>query len=83
MTLQQLVSIKQWHLSHPQEHPVEHQMWDGMLTSWVFGWTGLPAAWFLNSLAVMSLCLSLLLLPGLLCGCAAGCTEGAGCAATG
>ena len=65
MTLQQLVSIKQWHLSHPLGHPVEHQVWDGMLASWVFGWTGLPAAWLLNSLVVMGLCLSLLLLPGL------------------
>lgn len=64
MTLQQLASIKQWHTSHPLGHPVEHQLWDGMLASWVFGWTGLPAAWYLSSLAVMGLCLSLLL-PGL------------------
>ena len=65
MTLQQLASIKQWHLSHPLGHPVEHHVWDAMLASWVIGWTGLPAAWLLSSLALMGLCLSLLLLPGL------------------
>ena len=65
MTLQQLASIKQWHLSHPLGHPVEQQVWDAMLASWVFGWSGLPAAWFLGSLAVAALCLSLLMLPGL------------------
>ena len=65
MTLQQLTSIKQWLVSHPLEHAVENQVWDGLLTFWVFGWTGLPAAWFLHSLAVTGLCLSLLLLPGL------------------
>ena len=65
MTLQQLASIKQWHLSHPLGHQVEQQVWDGLLASWVFGWTGLPAAWLMDSLLVMGLCLVLLMLPGL------------------
>ena len=64
MTLQQLATIKQWHLSHPLGHPVEQQVWDAMLASWVFGWTGLPAAWLLNSMVAAVLCLLMLHLPG-------------------
>jgi hypothetical protein len=64
MTLQQLSSIKQWHLAHPL-HPMEQQVWDGFLAVWVAGWTGLPAAWLMNSASVLMLCGLLVVLPGL------------------
>ena len=64
MTLQQLSSIKQWHLAHPLGHEVEQQVWDGLLSVWVAGWTGLPAAWFMESLLVLALCMGLVALPG-------------------
>ena len=64
MTLEQLSSIKQWHLSHPLGHNVEQQVWDGLLSVWVAGWTGLPAAWFLDSWPVLALCVLLVALPG-------------------
>ena len=44
MTLQQLATIKRWHLTHPQGRPVESQLWDDMLTCWVLGWMGVPVA---------------------------------------
>jgi hypothetical protein len=65
MTLQQLAAIKQWHMTHPLGHQVEQQVWDGVLASWVAGWTGLPAAWFLASPEVLLGCGALVLLPGL------------------
>lgn len=65
MTLQQLASIKHWYLTHPLGHHVEHQVWDGVLSAWVMGWAGLPAAWFTQSAALLMLCGVLLPLPGL------------------
>lgn len=65
MTLHQLASIKQWHLSHPLGHQVEQQVWDALLAVWVTGWAGMPAAWFLNSVVVMLGCASLVMLPNL------------------
>jgi hypothetical protein len=65
MTLQQLATIKQWHLSLPPGHPVQQQVWDAMLASWVSCGSGLPAAGGLHSLTVATLCLLLLQLPGL------------------
>ena len=64
MNLHQLAAVKQWHLSHPLGHEVAHQVWDGLLAVWVAGWTGLPAAWFMQSMAVLALCGALVLLPG-------------------
>ena len=44
MTLQQLHSIKLWHLAHKPENPLEYHTWDGVLTAWMVGWMGEPAA---------------------------------------
>ncbi len=68
MTLQQLTSIRQWHLSHPLGHQVEQQVWDGVVAAWVSGWMGLPAGWLMNSLAVMLGCALLIPLPRLYVG---------------
>ena len=47
MTLAELQRIKQWHLAHRRDHPVEYQIWDAMLTVWLMGWVGwLPAFTF-------------------------------------
>ena len=40
MTLAELQRIKQWHISHRHNHPLEYQLWDVMLTLWVMGWVG-------------------------------------------
>lgn len=44
MTLQQLSTVKHWHITHKRDHSVEYQVWDAMLTCWVLGWVGVPAA---------------------------------------
>ncbi|HVE54494.1 MAG TPA: hypothetical protein VNB23_14035 [Ramlibacter sp.] len=47
MTLEELQRIKQWHVRHQREHPVEYHLWDVMLTLWLMGWVGwLPAFTF-------------------------------------
>ena len=44
MDLDALQRIKQWHVAHQQDHPVEYHAWDAMLTFWLVGWVGwIPA----------------------------------------
>jgi len=44
MTLDELQRIKQWHVQHQRDHPVECHLWDAVLTLWLVGWVGwLPA----------------------------------------
>jgi hypothetical protein len=44
MSLAELQRIKQWHLRHRSDHPVENHLWDMMLTLWLAGWVGwIPA----------------------------------------
>ena len=42
MTLDELQRIKQWHVAHRIDHPLEYHLWDLVLTLWVLGWVG----WF-------------------------------------
>ena len=44
MTLQQLHAVKLWHVVHKPESPIEYHAWDVVLTAWVCGWMGEPAA---------------------------------------
>lgn len=44
MTLDQMASLKRWHVSHRHTGWLELQVWDLMLTLWVLGWAGLPLA---------------------------------------
>ncbi|MGY4830048.1 hypothetical protein ACVNIS_15875 [Sphaerotilaceae bacterium SBD11-9] len=44
MTLDQLHAVKLWHVAHKRERPLEYHAWDGVLTIWVMGWMGEPAA---------------------------------------
>ena len=40
MTLDQLQRIKQWHVAHRHERPLEYHLWDAVLTLWLMGWVG-------------------------------------------
>ena len=42
MTLEELQRIKQWHVDHKADHPLEYHLWDAVLTFWLMGWVG----WF-------------------------------------
>lgn len=65
MTLNQLSMIKRWHQTHHRDHGLEYQVWDGMLTCWILGWMGLPAAVLLAPEAGLPACLLLYLAPTL------------------
>ena len=43
MTLEELQRIKQWHVDHKADHPLEYHLWDAVLTFWLrVGWVGFP-----------------------------------------
>lgn len=59
MTLTQLQRIKQWHVEHRRDHPVEYHLWDAVLTLWLLGWVGwLPAFAMGDEIWVAPLCLA-------------------------
>jgi hypothetical protein len=44
MSLDELQRIKQWQVSHRDDHPLEYHAWDAVLTLWLVGWVGwIPA----------------------------------------
>jgi hypothetical protein len=63
MTLQQFHSLKQWH-THHENHPMERNVWDAVLTLWMCGWIGGAAALVLFEPWAWAVCLALLFLPG-------------------
>jgi hypothetical protein len=65
VTLQQFHELKVWHLRQGRRHPVERMLWDVVLTVWLLGWIGAPAAFLLGLGWAELACLSVLFLPGL------------------
>jgi len=63
MTLHQLSVLKQWHVSHKRERPVEFHTWDAMLTLWIMGWMGVPAAVILWQIGGVLACTALFFAP--------------------
>lgn len=63
ITLSELQRIKQWHVAHRDEHPLEYQLWDGVLTLWVLGWMGWVPALAMDALWALPLCMAGTLLP--------------------
>ncbi|NRF70841.1 hypothetical protein HLB44_27935 [Aquincola sp. S2] len=64
MTLQQLSTVKRWHQTH-HKRGLEYQLWDAMLTCWILGWMGLPAALLLAPEIGVLLCPVLYFAPSL------------------
>lgn len=56
LTLNQLQHIKQWHVAHEADHPLEYQLWDVMLTLWMMGWVGWLPVFALEALWAYPLC---------------------------
>ena len=65
MTLEQMSSIKRWHLGHRHRHPVEGWLWDLVLTLWVMSLLGIPVGLLIDSLLLSSASLALAVLPSL------------------
>ena len=64
MRLQEFHALKTWHRQHGR-HPVEKNVWDGVLTVWLLGWIGAPSAFLLHAGWAEAACLGVLFLPGL------------------
>jgi hypothetical protein len=56
MTLNELQRIKQWHVAHRADHPVEYHLWDAILTLWVMGWVGFLPAYAFGDFWILLLC---------------------------
>lgn len=48
MTLDQFQDLRQWHLRHRGDHPLEGHIWTLVVTLWMVGWVGAPTAWLLQ-----------------------------------
>jgi hypothetical protein len=68
MPLTELQRIKQWHLGHRHDHPLECQLWDAMLTLWVVGWVGLLPTYAFQQLWAVPVCVLSIAAPGLYAG---------------
>jgi hypothetical protein len=64
MTLDEFHCLKVWHQLHVQRHPVEKLVWDTVLTFWLMGCVGGPAAFLIHRGWAIGLCFALLFLPG-------------------
>ena len=63
MTLAQYHELKVWHLRHWRRQPVEKHCWDAVLTLWMMGWVGTPAAFLVDATWVELLGVTALFLP--------------------
>jgi len=65
MKLTELQRIKQWHINHRHDHPLEYHLWDAMLTLWLIGWVGWLPAFAFDQLWSAPLCLALSAAPSI------------------
>lgn len=63
MTVQQLAAVKRWHQTHRRGAPLERQFWDAVLTCWILGLAGLPAAVVLAPIFGVAACALLFCAP--------------------
>lgn len=56
LTLTHLQRIRQWHVAHRADHPLEYQLWDAILMFWVLGWMGWLPAIALDDMWALPLC---------------------------
>jgi hypothetical protein len=63
MNLEQFHELKLWHQRHLREQPFEKHVWDTVLTLWLAGWVGAPAAFLIHAGWALMLCGAMLFLP--------------------
>ena len=68
MTLTELQRIKQWHVAHRPDHPLEYHLWDAILTLWVMGWVGWLPVYAFQQWWAIPLCVLAIAAPGLYAG---------------
>ncbi|MGZ5216971.1 MAG: hypothetical protein ACXWIG_10665 [Caldimonas sp.] len=64
MSLDQFHELKLWHQRHRREQPFEKHVWDMVLTFWLAGWVGAPAAFLIHAGWALAICTVLVFLPG-------------------
>lgn len=64
MTLDEFHDLKVWHDLHAGDRPLEGRVWSVVLTLWMIGWVGPPAAWLIGTEVLAACTLGLVLLPG-------------------
>jgi hypothetical protein len=57
LTLAEIQRIRQWHVAHKDEHPLECHLWDGVLCCWLMGWIGWLPVLALDLFWICPLCL--------------------------
>jgi hypothetical protein len=65
LTLAEMQRIRQWHVAHRDDHPLEYQVWDLLLTLWVMGWLGWLPGYALDAEWAWPLCLLAMMAPRL------------------
>lgn len=65
MKVTELQRIKQWHVSHRNDHPLESHLWDAMLTLWLMGWVGWLPAFAFDQMWAAPLCVAAMAAPSL------------------
>ena len=63
MKLEQFHDLKLWHQRHRREQPLEKHVWDMVLTFWLAGCVGAPAAFLIHAGWALILCGALVFLP--------------------
>ena len=64
MTLLQFHALKVWHSRHGRRQPFEKNAWDAVLTLWLMGCVGAPAALLLHVGWALFGCAGAMFLPG-------------------
>ena len=65
LTLAEIHRIRQWHVAHRDDHPLEYQLWDLLLTFWLMGWFGWLPVYVLDDAWAWPLCVLAMLAPRL------------------
>ncbi len=65
LPLSELGRIRKWHVAHRLDHPLEYQIWDGMMFLWVIGRVGCLPAVALDAAWTLPLCVMSMMAPSL------------------
>jgi len=65
MTLEDLHRIKQWHVNHRADHPMECRAWDATLIVWLMGWVGWVPTLAFDAIWAIPACTAAMFAPSL------------------
>lgn len=65
MTLEDMYRIKQWHLNHRADHPMECHAWDATVIVWLMGWVGWVPTLAFDAIWAIPACTAAMFAPSL------------------